>query len=126
MAATAPASETTQEAAAPVPALPPPPTAPVRRGPLAGLTGLEQIAAFLIAVGEEASIAILKNMPEEAVEAIALEIHKMRFVQPDIVDAVLDEVADVFVGVCHGSEVAAALDEINARSSDIWPAEAQR
>ncbi|MBU6286669.1 MAG: flagellar motor switch protein FliG [Chloroflexi bacterium] len=98
MAATAPASETTQEAAAPVPALPPPPTAPVRRGPLAGLTGLEQIAAFLIAVGEEASIAILKNMPEEAVEAIALEIHKMRFVQPDIVDAVLDEVADMLGG----------------------------
>ena len=59
-----------------LPALPGPSGSGTRIGPLSGLTGHERVAAFLIAVGEEAATAILKNMPEDDVERIALEIHK--------------------------------------------------
>ncbi|NBP78383.1 MAG: hypothetical protein EBU62_12940 [Proteobacteria bacterium] len=67
-------------------------------GPLSGLTGHERVAAFLIAVGEEAATAILKNMPEDDVERIALEIHKQRYLSADVADAILDEVAEQLGG----------------------------
>ena len=60
-----------------LPALPGPSGGGARIGPLSGLTGHERVAAFLIAVGEEAATAILKNMPEDDVERIALEIQPL-------------------------------------------------
>lgn len=81
-----------------LPALPGPSGGGTRIGPLSGLTGHERVAAFLIAVGEEAATAILKNMPEDDVERIALEIHKQRYLSADVADAILDEVAEQLGG----------------------------
>ena len=81
-----------------LPALPGPSGSGTRIGPLSGLTGHERVAAFLIAVGEEAATAILKNMPEDDVERIALEIHKQRYLSADVADAILDEVAEQLGG----------------------------
>jgi flagellar motor switch protein FliG len=55
------------------------------------LTGRQKVAVLLMAVGEEASAAITKNMSADEVEAISLEIAKMDRVPPQLVERVLDE-----------------------------------
>jgi flagellar motor switch protein FliG len=64
---------------------------------LAGLTGVQRIAAFLIAVGEEASALILRHLPEEAIEQVTMEIFRMRQVPSRITDAVLQDVYDTLL-----------------------------
>ncbi len=55
------------------------------------LTGRQRVAILLMALGEEASAEITKNLEAEEVEAISFEIAKMDRVEPDVVEAVLSE-----------------------------------
>jgi len=55
------------------------------------LTGHQKVAILMMALGEEASAQITKNMEPDEVEAISFEIAKMRHVEPDVVEAVLAE-----------------------------------
>jgi len=55
------------------------------------LSGRQKVAILLMAVGEEASAQITKNLAPEEVEAISFEIAKMDRVSPETVEAVLDE-----------------------------------
>ena len=55
------------------------------------LSGRQKTAILLMAVGEEASAAITKNLTADEVEAISFEIAKMDRVEPSVVEAVLKE-----------------------------------
>ena len=55
------------------------------------LTGRQKVAILLMAVGEEASAEVTKNLDPEEVEAISLEIAKMSRVDPNVVEAVIEE-----------------------------------
>ena len=55
------------------------------------LTGREKVAILLMAIGEEASGQVTKNMAPDEVEAISFEIAKMDRVDPAVVEAVLAE-----------------------------------
>jgi flagellar motor switch protein FliG len=66
-------------------------TALARRRTSDDLTGRQKVAILLMAVGEEASAEVTKNLDAEEVEAISLEIAKMERVDPSVVEAVLDE-----------------------------------
>ena len=55
------------------------------------LTGRQKVAILLMALGEEASAEITKNMASEEVEAISFEIAKMEKVDPNLVEQILDE-----------------------------------
>lgn len=77
-------------------------TALARRPGTDELTGRQKVAILLMAVGEEASAQITKNLDPDEVEAISFEIAKMDRVPPDVVAAVLDEWA-------HTEEAAVSL-----------------
>ena len=55
------------------------------------LTGHQKVAILLMAVGEEASAQITKNLAPDEIEAISFEIAKMGRVEPEVVEAVLQE-----------------------------------
>lgn len=55
------------------------------------LTGKQKVAVLLMALGEEASAQITKNLPAEDVEAISFEIAKMERVEPHVVEDILAE-----------------------------------
>ena len=58
---------------------------------LQDLTGRQKVAILLMALGEEASSEITKNMASEEVEAISFEIARMEKVDPRLVEQILDE-----------------------------------
>jgi flagellar motor switch protein FliG len=62
-----------------------------RRRTSADLTGRQKVAILLMAVGEEASAEVTKNLDPEEIEAISLEIAKMDRVDPQVVEAVIEE-----------------------------------
>ena len=64
---------------------------------LVGLTGMQRIAALLIAVGPDASTQILKHLPEESIEQISLELFRMRQVSSRVTDAVLEDIYDTLI-----------------------------
>ncbi len=64
---------------------------------LSGLSGIQRIAALLIAVGSEASTAILKHLPEEAIEQVTTELFRMRSVSSRITDAILEDIYDTLI-----------------------------
>src|SRR5205085_4659244 len=64
---------------------------------LAGFSGVQRIAALLIAAGPDASTQILKHLPEEAIEQITTELFRMRQVSSKITDAVLEDLYDTLV-----------------------------
>ena len=66
-------------------------TALARRRTPEELTGRQKVAILLMAVGEEASAQVTKNLEAEEVEAISLEIAKMSRVDPQVVEAVIEE-----------------------------------
>ncbi len=55
------------------------------------LNGAQKAAVFVITVGAKTASEMLKSLSESEVEAITLEIAKMRNIKPEIVDAVLKE-----------------------------------
>lgn len=55
------------------------------------LTGAQKAAVFVITVGTKASAAMLKSLKESEIEAITLEVAKMKNVKPEIVDDILRE-----------------------------------
>lgn len=55
------------------------------------LTGRQKVAVLLMALGEEASASITKNLSADEVEAISFEIARMDRVDPDTVERVLAE-----------------------------------
>jgi len=54
-------------------------------------TGRQRVAILLMALGEEASAEITKNLDPEEVEAISFEIAKMDRVDPDTVESILSD-----------------------------------
>jgi len=58
---------------------------------LAELSGRQKVAIVLMAAGEEASAEITKSLSPEEVEAISFEIARMDRVDPQVVEAVLEE-----------------------------------
>jgi flagellar motor switch protein FliG len=55
------------------------------------LSGRQKVAILLMALGEEASAQITKNLDPEEVEAISFEIAKMERVEPHVVEGILAE-----------------------------------
>ncbi len=66
-------------------------TAVVRRHSDEDLSGRQKVAILLMALGEEASAEITKNLAPEDVEAISFEIAKMDRVPPEVVENILEE-----------------------------------
>lgn len=66
-------------------------TAVARRKTADELSGRQKVAVLLMALGEEASADITKNLAPEEVEAISFEIAKMDRVDPALVEEVLNE-----------------------------------
>lgn len=66
-------------------------TALARRRTADELTGRQKVAVLLMALGEESSAEITKNLAPEEVEAISFEIAKMDRVDPALVEEVLNE-----------------------------------
>lgn len=64
---------------------------------LAGMGGYEKAAALLITIGPEASTAIFKHLREEDVEAITVELFRMRSVSAKVTDAVVEDVYETLV-----------------------------
>ncbi|HSW31152.1 MAG TPA: flagellar motor switch protein FliG [Longimicrobiales bacterium] len=62
-----------------------------RRGTADEFTGRQKVAVLLMALGEEASAEITKNLSPEEIEAISFEIAKMDRVDPSLVEEVLNE-----------------------------------
>ena len=55
------------------------------------LTGRQKTAILLMALGEEASTQITQSLDPEEVEAISFEIAKMGRVDPEVVEAIIEE-----------------------------------
>lgn len=68
-----------------------PSTALARRHTADEITGRQKVAVLLMALGEEASAEITKNLAPDEVEAISFEIAKMDRVDPALVEEVLNE-----------------------------------
>jgi flagellar motor switch protein FliG len=65
--------------------------------PIKGMSGIERAAALLIALGPEASSMIFKHLREEDVEAVTVELFRMRQVSAKVTDAVIEDVYDQLV-----------------------------
>jgi len=94
-------------AALPVPARPgkPAPLAPMagrmtaaeREEVLKDMDGYQKAAALLITMGPDASTAIFKHLREEDVEAITVELFRMRTVPSRVTDAIVEDVYETLV-----------------------------
>ena len=61
----------------------------------ATMTGTQKAAVLLVALGTDASSAVMKTMRDEEVEKITIEIARMRNIGTDIIEAVLLEFRDL-------------------------------
>ena len=64
--------------------------APRRRASSSDLTGRQKVAILLMAMGEENSAEITKNLDAEEVEAISFEIARLKDVTPELVQQVVE------------------------------------
>jgi flagellar motor switch protein FliG len=55
------------------------------------LTGAQKAAAFVITVGTKTSKEMLKSLKDSEIEAITLEVAKMKNIKPEVVDLILKE-----------------------------------
>jgi flagellar motor switch protein FliG len=55
------------------------------------LSGVEKAAILLIAVGTEAAAFILQNLPEEDIESVTQELVRLRNVEPEYIQEVVEE-----------------------------------
>ena len=80
------------------------------------LTGLQKAAILLIALGPEKSSAIFKNLKEDEIESLTLEIANTRSVAPQVKEAVLEEFYQVCLAQQYISEggIAYAKDLLEA------------
>src|SRR5215475_4373325 len=62
---------------------------------LGPLTGTRKAAILLVTLGAEASAQIMRQLTEEEIEDLTLEISKVRDLPQDTVNAVLDEFAEL-------------------------------
>ncbi|HEU5316512.1 MAG TPA: hypothetical protein VFX49_10405, partial [Chloroflexota bacterium] len=81
--------------------------------PIKDMNGIQRAAALLIALGPEASSVIFKHLRDEDVEAITVELFRMRQVSAKVTDAVIEDVYDQLVASDYmetgGLEYAQAL-----------------
>ncbi len=81
--------------------------------PIKDMNGIQRAAALLIALGPEASSALFKHLAEGDVEAITVELFRMRQVSARVTDAVIEDVYDQLVASDYmetgGLEYAQAL-----------------
>lgn len=79
------------------------------------LNGTQKAAAVLMQISKEAAAAIMGHLNDEEAEAIASEIVRMRRVQPQVADAVIEEIHDLAVSgrmaALGGRDFAAGLLE---------------
>lgn len=61
------------------------------RNLLDGLSGRQKVAILLIALGQENSVDLMKNLEEEEIESITLEIANLRIVDQQLQEAVMEE-----------------------------------
>lgn len=66
-------------------------TALARRRDPDDLSGRQKVAVLLMALGEEASAQVTKNLDPDEVEAISFEIAKMDRIEPELVERVIEE-----------------------------------
>jgi len=59
--------------------------------PIDGLTGLRKAAILLVTLGADASAAIMRQLSEQEIEELTVEISKIRELTPATVEAVLEE-----------------------------------
>ena len=80
------------------------------------LTGMQKAAILLIALGPEKSSAIFKNLKEDEIESLTLEIANTRSVAPQVKEAVLEEFYKVSLAQQYISEggIAYAKDLLEA------------
>lgn len=80
------------------------------------LTGIQKAAILLIALGPEKSSAIFKNLKEDEIESLTLEIANTRSVAPQVKEAVLEEFYQVCLAQQYISEggIAYAKDLLEA------------
>ncbi|MCL6593794.1 MAG: flagellar motor switch protein FliG, partial [Alicyclobacillus sp.] len=67
---------------------------PRQRG---GLTGKQKAAILLISLGPDVASKIYKNLAEEEVEQLTLEIANLRKVDPELEEQVVREFRDIAV-----------------------------
>lgn len=72
--------------------------------PGATLTGTQKAAALLMQFSQSAAAAVMSHLSEDEAEAIAAEIVKMRRVQPEVADAVVDEFHGMAVRGRHAAQ----------------------
>ena len=81
--------------------------------PIKDMNGIQRAAALLIALGPEASSVLFKHLAEGDVEAITVELFRMRQVSAKVTDAVIEDVYDQLVASDYmetgGLEYAQAL-----------------
>jgi flagellar motor switch protein FliG len=82
------------------PVAPVAPIAPVS----SGLNGIQKAATLLVTLGSDRAAEIFKHLREHEIEALSLEMAKMRSVAPDLADAVYDEVLETMRAVGYASE----------------------
>ncbi|MCQ9162502.1 flagellar motor switch protein FliG [Arthrobacter sp. STN4] len=79
------------------------------------LNGTQKAAAVLMQLGKDAAAAVMGRLNDEEAEAIAAEIVRMRRVQPQVADAVIEEIHELAVrgrmAATGGKEFAAGLLE---------------
>jgi flagellar motor switch protein FliG len=59
--------------------------------PLAAVKGMQKAAMLLILLGDQASADIIKNLAEDDIQLVTREIARMKKIQPDQAEAVLEE-----------------------------------
>jgi flagellar motor switch protein FliG len=90
------------------------------------LSGTQKAAAVLMQFSQASAAAVMSHLTDAEAEAIASEIVKMRRVQPDVADAVIDEFHNIAVRGRHaalgGRDFAAGLLEASfgsARAANV-------
>ncbi|GAA4662891.1 flagellar motor switch protein FliG [Arthrobacter cryoconiti] len=82
---------------------------------LPSLSGAQKAAAVLMQLSRDAAAAVMGHLNDEEAEAIATEIVRMRRVQPQVADAVIEEIHNLAVSgrtaALGGKEFAAGLLE---------------
>ena len=62
---------------------------------LQGLSGLRKAAIVLITLGEDLSVGVLKHLQRDEIEALTLEIARVKAVSPDLREGVLGEFSEL-------------------------------
>lgn len=70
----------------------------------ATLTGAQKAAALLMQFSQSAAAAVMSHLSDAEAESIAAEIVKMRRVQPEVADAVVDEFHGLAVRGRHAAQ----------------------